>query len=50
MLISVKANKEYIVKGKALFSADSTISVNDYYHNNHVSYNIVNKYLLIYVY
>lgn len=37
MLINVKKNKEYIVKGKALFGAVSTINVNDYFHNNHVS-------------
>jgi len=37
MLINVNKSKEYVVKGKSLFGAVSTISVNDYYHNNHVS-------------
>ncbi|ORX75539.1 hypothetical protein BCR32DRAFT_329764 [Anaeromyces robustus] len=35
MLINIKKNKEYIVKGKALFSAVSSISVKDYFHDNH---------------
>jgi len=35
MLINVNKSKEYVVKGKSLFGAVSTISVNDYYHNNH---------------
>ncbi|OUM67509.1 hypothetical protein PIROE2DRAFT_20012 [Piromyces sp. E2] len=35
MLINVKKGKEYVVKGKSLFGAVSSISVNDYYHNNH---------------
>ncbi|ORX49278.1 hypothetical protein BCR36DRAFT_412800 [Piromyces finnis] len=35
MLINVKKDKEYVVKGKSLFGAVSSISVNDYYHNNH---------------
>jgi len=37
MLINVQKSKEYIIKGKALFGAVSSINVKDYFHDNHVS-------------
>jgi uncharacterized protein (AIM24 family) len=35
MLINVQKSKEYIIKGKALFGAVSSINVKDYFHDNH---------------